>query len=102
MVGASFSKRERTMTIRTIRRVVAASMIALGAATVAPLGASAAVPGTITHQGRLFDAKSVPVNETLDVVFSIYDSEDPGAKALWTETHTITFEDGYFSVALGE
>ncbi len=62
--------------------------------------AHAAVPPTLTHQGRLYSDAGDPVNATLDVTFSVYD--DPSAAApVWTEEHTITFEDGYFSVSLG-
>jgi hypothetical protein len=88
------------MTIRTIRRLVSATVIAVGAAMLTA-SAAADVPATITHQGRLFDTASKPVSTTLDVVFTIYESEASDAKVLWTETHSITFEDGYFSVALG-
>ncbi|NUQ77012.1 MAG: collagen-like protein, partial [Polyangiaceae bacterium] len=81
--------------------MIAASAIGLSAAMFAG-GAAAEVPGTITHQGRLFDSKDEPVNGTIDVTFTIYDGPDINAKALWTETHSVTFENGYFSVALGE
>ena len=64
--------------------------------------ASAAVPTTITHQGRLFDDKNAPVNKTLEVVFTLYVSEDAAAKVLWTETRSVTFDNGYFSVSLGD
>src|SRR5688572_5749313 len=90
------------MKIHRSRRLIAVSVLALGTATGAPPLAQAADPTTMTHQGRLFDANNAPVNQTLDVVFTIYDGEDASAKALWTETHTITFEEGFFSVALGE
>jgi hypothetical protein len=88
------------MRTRAIRRLISASMVAASAALFA-LSAAAGVPTTITHQGRLFDAKNAPVNTALEVIFTIYASEDPGAAVLWTETHTVTFEDGYFSVSLG-
>ena len=89
------------MRIKTIRRMIAASAIGLSAAMFSG-AAMAEVPALITHQGRLFDAKDEPVNGTIEVVFTIYDSEEVNAKALWTETHSVTFENGYFSVALGE
>ena len=89
------------MRFRSFRGLAAASVVAalvvLGAGD-----ARAGVPGTITNQGRLYDVKNMPVNGTISVVFSIYDSEDPAATPLWTETHDVTFEDGYFSVSLGE
>jgi hypothetical protein len=65
-------------------------------------GAAAEVPQLVTHRGRLFDAKDQPVEGTIEVVFTIYDGEDANAAVLWTETHSVTFENGFFSVALGE
>jgi len=60
----------------------------------------AQVPDTITHQGRLYDDVGQPVSNTLDVEFAIYSGPATGAP-LWSETHSITFDEGYFSVALG-
>ena len=62
--------------------------------------AAADVPPTLTHQGRLFSDAGDPVNATIDVAFAIYDAPN-AAQPVWTETHSVTFEDGYFSVALG-
>jgi hypothetical protein len=62
--------------------------------------ARAAVPGTITHQGRLFDEEGDAVTDMLDVTFTIYDAAEDG-QAVWTETHLIAFDEGYFSVELG-
>ena len=86
---------------RSIRHFTAAAIAAIGALLLSS-GAEAAVPTALTHQGRLFSEKGAPVNATLDVVFTIYDGEDAAGKALWTETHTVSFEDGYFSVSLGD
>src|SRR5262245_17962741 len=102
MWGGRRRQRERTMRIQTIRRLFAVSAIAFGTVWGAASSASAAVPGSITHQGRLFDTKGAPVTDTLDVVITIYDGPDAGASALWTEVHSVTFENGYFSMALGE
>ena len=71
-----------------------AAAIALGATQ------AAAVPATITHQGRLFDTKGAPVNGALDVTFTLFDAAQGGA-ALWTETHSVAFDAGYFSIELG-
>jgi len=60
----------------------------------------AQVPDTITHQGRLYDDAGLPVSDTLDVEFALYSGPATGA-SLWSETHSITFDEGYFSVALG-
>lgn len=88
------------MTLRASRRFIAALKAALAASLLAaPL--AAAVPTTITHQGRLFDPGGKPVTSTLAVVFTVYDGPGAGANVLWTETHGIGFEEGYFSVELG-
>jgi len=63
--------------------------------------AAAVVPPTITHQGRLFDSDGAPVTDTLEVVFTIYDSP-AGGSAVWTETLMVAFDEGYYSVELGE
>ncbi|KYG05628.1 hypothetical protein BE21_39530 [Sorangium cellulosum] len=85
-------------TSRIARRMTAS---ALAAGALAGAGtAAAAVPATITHQGRLFDDRDAPIDETLDVVFALYDARDASIP-IWSEVHAITFEDGFFSVRLG-
>jgi hypothetical protein len=88
------------MAIRTVGRWAAASAVALWLG-MAAAGAEAAVPETITHQGRLFDAKGLPVSATLKVVFTIYDGADAAASVIWSEELDLAFEDGYFSARLG-
>lgn len=63
--------------------------------------AEAAVPPTLTHQGRLFDSGNQPVNDQVEVTFSLYDAVGSGTP-IWSEKDPIVFEDGYFSVSLGE
>jgi hypothetical protein len=63
--------------------------------------ARADVPAIVTHQGRLFDSGGAPVSGDIDVKFAIYDLETDGLE-LWTETISIAFDDGFFSVELGE
>jgi hypothetical protein len=82
-----------------IARCMTASALAASAVVVAGT-AAAAVPATITHQGRLYDERDVPISATLDVVFALYDERD-ASTPLWSEVHSITFEDGFFSVRLG-
>ncbi|AUX41501.1 uncharacterized protein SOCE26_029150 [Sorangium cellulosum] len=87
------------MKTSTIARCAAASALAAG--VIAGAGrAAAAVPATITHQGRLYDANDAPINETIEVVFALYDDLD-ASTPIWSEVHAITFEDGFFSVRLG-
>ncbi|WP_272423625.1 collagen-like protein [Polyangium jinanense] len=82
-----------------ITRLISASACAL-ALSAGAVAAEAAVPQTITHQGRLYDADNAPVNGTLKVKFALY--ADPAAvDPIWSEAHDITFEEGYFSANLG-
>ncbi|WP_263429432.1 collagen-like protein [Nannocystis pusilla] len=74
----------------------------LAAAWMMPLEASAlAVPELVTHQGRLFDANGEPISGTQDLTFRIYDAEVDGNE-IWSETISIDFDEGFFSVRLGE
>ncbi|MDA7520716.1 tail fiber domain-containing protein [bacterium] len=90
-------------TIRNIA-VLATVAIALGQADVAR-AADANPPERMTYQGYLVDGngaalgKDVPAN--YDVVFRIYDAKSGGNK-LWSEQQTVTVDEGYFSVLLGE
>ena len=84
-------------------KTLALAGILAGVGTLATSG-SAAVPNGITQQGRLLDSEGEPVTGELTFVFTIYD--DPllsdEANQLWTETQSITLDDGYFSVRLGD
>src|SRR5262249_28106101 len=76
---------------------------AIGAAALALSiqgAARAEVPGTLTHQGRLYDEAGAPVNATKNLKFAIYANANDAAP-LWDESIDVTFEDGYFSVSLG-
>lgn len=84
------------MKIRSFVSVIAAPFVA--ASLLLTTAASADVPQTLTHQGRLYDNKGAPVGVTTTMVFRIYDGA--GAE-LWKESHSVTFDDGYYSVQLG-
>lgn len=88
------------MSLRRLARVTLFG-ISIAVAGAASLTAQAAVPTTLTHQGRLFDASGKPINDTIEVQFAIYDLA-AAPTPIWQETHSITFEDGYFSASLGE
>jgi hypothetical protein len=60
----------------------------------------AAVPGTMTYQGKLTDSVGSPLSATVSMVFSIYDVDSDGTK-LWTETQSVTVQNGIFTVTLG-
>ena len=70
------------------------------AAVFSTAGIALAVPSLLTHQGRLYDSNDEPVNGAVDMEFALYATE-AAATPVWTETHNVTFEDGYYSVTLG-
>ena len=75
--------------------------IAAAAVLTTSFAAEAAVPQVVTHQGRLFDGQGAPVVATQTIKFAIYDLEVGGTE-LWSETIDVDFDEGYFSVRLGE
>jgi len=65
------------------------------------ISAFADVPATLTQQGRILDATTGdPVSSKVQIVFSVY-AAAKGGTALWTESQSITLDDGYFSAQLG-
>ncbi len=64
--------------------------------------ADAATPQLIAYQALLTDSAGAPINETVDIIFTLWDAPTEG-NALWTETRT-SYEivDGKLSVLLGE
>jgi hypothetical protein len=72
----------------------------LAALAVAGGEARAAVPAQLTHEGRLLDAGGQPVSASQVIIYKIYDAAT-GGTVLWTETLTVPFDNGYFSVQLG-
>jgi hypothetical protein len=55
----------------------------------------------INYQGYLTDSGGNPINDTLEMTFSIYENES-GGTAVWTETQpAVTVTDGLFNVLLG-
>jgi len=77
------------------------SVASAAATLLAAAGASAAVPGTLTEQGRLLDSSGNPATGSVSITFAIYDAASNGT-SLWTETQNVTLDSGYFSVRLGE
>src|SRR5262245_57020927 len=84
---------------RTVRRWVTAALLA-GGTWATQAHTLAAVPQTITNQGRLYDAQNHPINTSLTVLFAIYDAPD-ATTPIWSEEHNVTFDEGYYSVSLG-
>jgi len=59
------------------------------------------VPQLLNYQGYLTDTLQIPLDDTLDMVFGIYDASTSGNE-LWNETQTgVIIERGVFSVLLG-
>ncbi len=89
------------MSQRFLNRLLCVVALSSLASVVSPARAQAAVPEGVTHQGRLFDADGQPVSEVLDVTFALYESEG-AQEAIWSETLSVAFDEGYYSVRLGE
>ena len=61
----------------------------------------AGVPRMINYQGKLTTPAGALIDDTLSIVFTIYDAPTDGG-VLWTETQaTVVVEKGIFSVLLG-
>jgi len=59
------------------------------------------VPKMLNYQGYLTDTLQIPIDDTLDMIFRIYDAST-GGNELWNETQTgVIIERGVFSVILG-
>ena len=85
---------ERPSTPRIFLFTIALLVVLFGGLT----AAHADIPQTLTHQGRLIQS-GVPVNETRPVSFSLYDDTDA---EVHTEVIDVTFDNGYYTVRLGE
>jgi hypothetical protein len=73
--------------------ILAVSLLSLSSA-------SGAVPAVVNFQGRLLASDGTPEVGILSVGFAMYDV-DTGGAPLWSETQTVAFADGFYSVMLG-
>jgi len=62
--------------------------------------ATAQVPRFLTQQGRLTDDSGAPVSGRVSISFALYE-EATGGSSVWSETQTLTLDEGYFSTRLG-
>jgi hypothetical protein len=62
--------------------------------------ALAAAPNLLQYQGRLTDNAGVALNGAFNTTFTIY-SDSAGTATLWTETRSVTYANGLFSLTLG-
>ena len=60
----------------------------------------AALPPTLNYQGHLTDSGGAPVNASLSITFNLY-NVSAGGIAVWSESQTVTVNQGIFSVELG-
>ena len=60
-----------------------------------------AVPYEMAHQGRLFDSSGTPLTGANSISFSLFDAPN-GGSPLWSESQSLTFDNGYFSAVLGQ
>ncbi|MCD4817632.1 MAG: hypothetical protein K8S23_02945 [Candidatus Cloacimonetes bacterium] len=58
------------------------------------------VPALIDYQGRLTNNTGAPLNGNVTIEFKIYSVATVGT-ALWTETQTVSVNEGWFQVSLG-
>lgn len=79
----------------------ALAILLMAAWALAPRAAHAQAPALLTESGVLFDGDGDPVTTAVAMVFSLY-TAPTGTSAVWTETHTVTPDEGVFSVVLGQ
>lgn len=60
----------------------------------------AQVPQQINYQGYLTDAAGSPITGAVNIQFKIYNSTTT-TTALWTDTYSVTVDNGRFSIILG-
>ncbi len=61
---------------------------------------AAAAPDNLLQQGRLFDALGDPLAGSTNIDVALWDTPS-GGTALWTESHTESLDDGYYTLELG-
>lgn len=85
---------------RKVVALVSNLVLALGIAVATP-AALAAVPSTLNYQGQLGNAAGVPVNGVVSITFALYDVAT-GGTAVWSETQSVTVNNGLYYVTLGQ
>ena len=61
---------------------------------------SFAVPSFLSTQGRILEADGGPLTGLSNVSFRLYSSQN-SQSALWSQTMSVVFDNGYYSVVLG-
>jgi hypothetical protein len=60
-----------------------------------------AAPGFLPVQGELTDDAGAPIDDALEVTFTLYEDAG-GASSVWNETQVVDFERGSFTALLGD
>jgi hypothetical protein len=87
------------MNHRTLRQQVTRIAAVATAMLLAPVLAFSA-PTQVTQQGRLVDDLGDGLTGSHSIEFTLF-SDDAGTTAVWSESHTLTLDAGYYSVVLG-
>ena len=61
---------------------------------------AAAIPHYLSHQGRILQVDQEPLTGVVEVNFALH-SQSEGDFVLWSEALDIAFDDGYYSIVLG-
>ncbi len=83
-----------------IRFIIDVLICALTLMVILPKTGHASAPHTINYQGYLTDSEEYPVDEEVEMIFSLYTVDEEGS-ALWTETHSVIVIHGTYNVVLG-
>ena len=60
---------------------------------------AAAVPVSLSHQGRILGSDTAPLGGSAELTFTLYADPD-GSSSVWTKTMVVAFDDGYYFVML--
>jgi hypothetical protein len=60
-----------------------------------------AAPTKLSQQGRLLDGDGAPLTGSHGLAFTLHDAESDGNE-VWREERVVEFEEGYYSLVLGE
>jgi hypothetical protein len=83
----------------TTQQLLRAGVLAL--AVLLTSSTASATPQTLAFQGRILDVSGSALNSEQTIRLSLHTDSVSDAE-VWFETHTVTPQDGYFSVTLGE
>ena len=76
-------------------------LLVVTALAVAVASPAWAVPAKFNQQGRLLDTSGQPLTGTHALVFALYDASTGGVQQ-WSESHSTDFDNGYYTVTLGD